>query len=168
MNHKVRKMDEKDIPSVMNIIDEAKAYFKENGIPQWQDGYPNADTILDDIRKGYSYVLEENNQIIGIAAIITTADPDYGFIEGKWLNDEPYIVIHRIALKPEKKGKNYASLLLEYAGDLAASRGLQNLRIDTHERNLSMRRFLKKNGFTECGTVYIRGKDPRIAYQKVL
>ena len=103
MNHKVRKTDEKDIPSVMNIIDEAKAYFKENGIPQWQDGYPNADTILDDIRKGYSYVLEENNQIIGIAAIITTADPDYGFIEGKWLNDEPYIVIHRIALKPEKK-----------------------------------------------------------------
>lgn len=165
---KVRKTEEKDIAYVMEIIDEAKAYFKTNSIPQWQNGYPNEETILQDMRNGFSYVLEEGGKVIGIAAIITQKDPDYTRIEGKWLNDDPYIVIHRIAMKASEKGKGMASSLLEYAYQLACETDIHNIRIDTHEDNLSMQRFLIKNGFHRCGKVYIRGTDPRIAYQKEL
>ena len=43
--------------------------------------------------------------------------------------------------------------------------------MDTHRGNLAMRRFLEKNGFTECGIVYYITKagDPvRVAYEKLM
>ena len=34
-----------DISRVIDIINQAKTYFKNNDIDQWQDGYPNEETI---------------------------------------------------------------------------------------------------------------------------
>ena len=115
-------------------------------------------------------VLEENGRIIGTACIIEESDPDYLSISGgAWLNDEPYVVVHRIAVPSSCKGNGYASKLLAFAGEKAEENGWRNLRIDTHEKNRSMRRLLEKNGFSMCGDVIVgRWKEPRIAYQKVL
>lgn len=40
----LRQTKLEDISRVMEIINQAKCYFKENGIDQWQDGYPNEET----------------------------------------------------------------------------------------------------------------------------
>ena len=48
----LRKTKTTDIPRVMEIINQAKQYFKENDIDQWQDGYPNNMTIQEDIKNG--------------------------------------------------------------------------------------------------------------------
>ena len=40
-----RKSAIKDIDEIMKIINEAKLYFKENNINQWQDGYPDKEVI---------------------------------------------------------------------------------------------------------------------------
>ncbi|NLZ51738.1 MAG: GNAT family N-acetyltransferase, partial [Thermoanaerobacteraceae bacterium] len=37
---KFRKAVEADIDSILNIIRQAQNYFKEQGIDQWQNGYP--------------------------------------------------------------------------------------------------------------------------------
>ena len=166
----IRKTRIEDIPAVIAIVDEAKAYFKAQGIPQWQNGTPNEEMIENDIAKGYSYVLIEDGEVIGTACIIEEADPDYSRItEGSWLNDEPYTVVHRIAVKSSCKGNGHAAKLLQYAEETALKNGWNNVRIDTHERNSSMRRLLSKNGFVQCGNVEIGPlKEPRIAYQKIL
>ena len=164
----IRKTRTEDADRASEIIEDARAYFASVNNPQWQDGRPNRDTVLQDIEDGSGYVLEENGTVIGTAALIKGPDPDYAYIEGQWLNDEPYYVIHRIAVDSRFKGRAKASEFLEYTAELAKSAGMRNIRIDTHEVNSSMRRFLAKNGFTECGKVYIRGTDPRIAYQKIL
>ena len=36
-----RKALEADIENIMEIIRQARNYFKENGIDQWQNNYPN-------------------------------------------------------------------------------------------------------------------------------
>ena len=41
----LRQTKLEDISRVMEIINQAKCYFKENGIDQWQDGYPNEETV---------------------------------------------------------------------------------------------------------------------------
>ena len=41
-----------DISRVIDIINQAKTYFKNNDIDQWQDGYPNEETIEKDIAFG--------------------------------------------------------------------------------------------------------------------
>ena len=45
---------------------------------------------------------------------------------------------------------------------------LPSIRIDTHDDNLSMQRFLTKYGFTHCGTIYLENKETRRAYEKIL
>lgn len=53
----VRASEIKDLSRVMDLINQAKEYFKDNDINQWQKGYPDINTILDDILSGNSYVL---------------------------------------------------------------------------------------------------------------
>lgn len=167
MEYTVRKTTAEDLSAVMEIVEQARAYMKEKGIPQWQDGYPNRSSFETDIHNGSGYVLCEDDTVIAVAAVIDRRDPDYTYIEnGNWLNDEDYIVIHRIAVKQDHKGKRMAGKILDEAVRLARKKGIRNLRADTHELNLSMRRFLEREGFIPCGRVYIRGTEPRIAYQK--
>lgn len=155
---------------VLAIYDEAREYFRSRGIPQWQNGTPNREMLANDMARGYSYVLEEAGKVIATACIIEENDADYDEItDGAWLNDEPYAVIHRIAVTPLCKGKGYAAQLLHYAAERALANGWHNVRIDTHESNRSMRRLLTKNGFRQCGNVRVgRLKEPRIAYQKII
>ena len=44
-----RKSTKNDVPKIMNIVKQAQNYFKEQGIDQWQNNYPNIDTINSDI-----------------------------------------------------------------------------------------------------------------------
>ncbi len=165
---KIRRTEEQDMTAVLAVYEDAKQYFAENGIPQWQKGTPNAETLQADMQRGYSYVLEDAGEVIGTACIIEENDSDYLQItDGEWLNDEPYVVIHRIAVRSSRKGKGMAEKLLAYARERMDARGWRNIRIDTHEKNRSMRRFLAKNGFVQCGSVIVgRWREPRIAYQK--
>ena len=83
-----RKTTINDIKNVMEIISEAQEYFKRNGIDQWQNGYPNSDTIYDDIKNNSSYVLEDESKIVATAMLSFEEDKTYKNIyEGKWLRD---------------------------------------------------------------------------------
>ena len=165
----IRKTTIEDIPYVMNIIHDAQRYFKSVGIPQWQNGYPDENQILNDIQEDGSYVLEEDNQIIGTFFLTFKEESSYKKIyEGKWLNDEPYAAIHRIAIDSSLKGKGIASKLFSYGESIALSKGINNIRIDTHEYNLSMQKALKKNGFIRCGNIFLSDHSPRIGFQKII
>ena len=161
----VVKTKREDVERINHIFDQAKAYLKSKGIDQWQNGYPNALTVIEDIKTDTSYVLKDNHEVIGTMRFLIDTDPDYVDIDGKWLSDAEYGVIHRIAISDEFKGKGYAYVLLEHSIALCKQYGVHSLRIDTHEMNKSMRSFLKKHGFVECGIVYIRKTDRRIAYE---
>lgn len=165
----IRKTRVEDIPSVMNIIHEAQQYFKENGIPQWQNGYPDENQILNDIQEDGSYVLEEDNKIIGTFFLTFKEEASYKEIyDGNWLNDEPYATIHRIAISSSLKGKGIASKLFSYGESIALSKGINNIRIDTHEYNKSMQKALNKNGFVPCGNIFLSDHSPRIGFQKII
>ena len=58
MKMKLRKAKHSDLAAIMAIINQAKAYFKSHGINQWQDGYPNEISIVNDIQRNESYVLD--------------------------------------------------------------------------------------------------------------
>ena len=159
-----------NIPQIVVIYNQAKEYLKSKGINQWQDGYPNEDSIREDIAYNQSYILINNDTIIGTAAIVLDKDTNYDYIEdGQWLtNTENYYCIHRIAVDNTYKGQNLAKHFLDYAETLAKQDSKSSLRIDTHHENLSMQRFLIKNGFQPCGTIYLQNKDKRLAFEKLL
>lgn len=163
---KLRLTTINDINDVMTIINQAKVYFKANGINQWQDGYPNETSIINDINNQEAYVLEDNGQVIATAMISINGEPTYNYIEGKWLQNDDYLVIHRIAVKEDQKGKGLSKIILDEA--LKLFNTYPSIRMDTHEDNLSMQRFLTKYGFDYCGIIYLENKDKRRAYEKLL
>lgn len=169
----IRKTRTEDVKTVMEILDGAKISLAKLHISQWQDGYPNEDSIRADVGNGISYVLEDAGEIVATAAISFAPDPTYAIIyDGAWEKDEPYGVIHRIAVKNAAKRKGYAAELLAFAGKLAEERGIFSLRADTHEGNVPMRKFLAKEGFSYRGIIYLEeehnAETMRAAYEKSL
>ena len=160
----LRQTKLEDISRVMEIINQAKCYFKENGIDQWQDGYPNEETIKRDIEKNEAYVLVDEDQIIGTCMVTINGETSYNHIDGKWLLNSPYICVHRIAVDNNCKGKGLASTILDQV--VAMYPDYHSVRMDTHNDNLSMQKFLTKYGFKHCGTITLASGALRRAYEK--
>ncbi|MBR2914331.1 MAG: GNAT family N-acetyltransferase [Clostridia bacterium] len=159
----IRKAKISDIDTIKEIFDNARAYMRKNGnTKQWADGYPFESTIINDINAGVCMLCEEEGEIVGAFSLLDGPDKTYSYIKGNgWLNDEDYGVIHRIAVKSNRRG--VASQCIKYGENL-----YKNLRIDTHEDNIPMRSFLHKHGFCECGIIYLENGEERIAYHKVI
>lgn len=164
-----RKTTEKDIDNVMKIIDEAKEYFKREGIDQWQNGYPNSDTIYADIKNNSSYVLESENGILATAMVSFEKDKTYNKIyEGEWLSNKDYAVIHRIAVSKDSKGKGIAANIISKVEELCKEKDVNSIKIDTHKDNISMQRLLEKTGFKYCGIIFLEDNSKRIAFEKLM
>ena len=83
-------------------------------------------------------------------------------------NENPYAVVHRIAVADACRRKGIAREILHYTEELCAERGIKDIRIDTHRDNLAMRSLLKKMGYSHCGRITLTSGAFREAYHKVL
>lgn len=164
-----RKAKKSDIPRIMDIIISAQKYMKENGIDQWQNGYPNEESILDDINEGKSYVLKRDGEVIATTYLSFDGESDYDIIyEGQWLSDEKYAVIHRIAVDNGLKGQGVAGEVFKFIEKICLEKNVFDIKIDTHRDNKSMQKFLIKNGFERCGIIYLKDNSERIGFEKIL
>ncbi|MGI6537553.1 MAG: GNAT family N-acetyltransferase [Caldicoprobacterales bacterium] len=158
-----------DINRIMDIIKQAQAYLKEQGIDQWQNNYPNPEVIREDIEKGYGYVLLKDGKIIGTAAVSFDGEKTYEKIyDGNWLSSFDYAVIHRIAVDSDFKGQGFASVIIKNVEKMCSDKGVYSVRVDTHEDNKSMQRLLEKNGFQFCGIIYLADNSKRLAFEKLV
>lgn len=156
----IRKARQSELEEIMPLYEAAKAYMNRTGnANQWIGGYPSRELIADDIRRGYSHVFEENGRLAAVFSFIEGNDPTYDMIEGSWLDDAPYGVVHRLAGNGMRKG--VGKECLEWS-----LRRCGNLRVDTHADNRTMQHILESLGFTRCGIIYTHNGTPRIAYQK--
>ncbi len=164
-----RKTVKTDINDVMNIIRQAQVYFKELGINQWQNDYPNVEIINNDIDNENSYVLLKDNNIVATAVISFEEEKTYDSIyEGQWISNKEYAVIHRIAVNNNYKGLGISSKIIRNVEQLCLKKGVYSIKVDTHEENLSMQKMLKKNQFQYCGVIYLEDGSKRIAFEKIL
>lgn len=158
----IRQSTISDIPELIKIYDHARTFMKTTGNPnQWINGYPSLEVIKNDIEAGHSYICQTKEWgIIATFCFIIGEDPTYSVIEnGHWLNDLPYGTIHRLASLGVVNG------ITEKCFDFCFSK-IPNLRADTHKDNIIMQKLLLKNGFIECGIIYVANGSPRIAFQK--
>jgi O-6-methylguanine DNA methyltransferase len=164
-----RKSIEKDLKKIMEIVNGAKELLKENEVDQWQSGYPNEEVILEDIEKGYSYVLEDKGVILGTTALSFDREKTYDEIyDGEWVSSGKYGVIHRIAVNRNIKIKGIGTEIIKRSEEICFDKGIKNIKIDTHEDNITMKKLLEKNNFKYCGVIYLEGNIKRIALEKVL
>ena len=67
----IRKAELKDLNQVLKIYNDAKEYIKTYNSPQWQEGYPNKESFLIDLKNKELYVNEVNGEIVAVATLLT-------------------------------------------------------------------------------------------------
>ena len=160
----IRPATHADIEATARIYDDARAFMKESGNPnQWAGEYPNGYDVEIGIMKGTSYVCEDKGEVVATFHFEKNADdPTYHKIYGgKWQNDLPYAVIHRIAVKYHGRG------IVDFCFN-ECFKIQNNIKIDTHRDNIPMQRCLARCGFLPCGIIYLENGEERIAFQKAI
>jgi len=168
---RIRLSKIEDIPNIMIIIDDAKAYLASQNIEQWQNGYPNTEQVENDILKDESYVvINDENQIMATSMFTTNPEPTYKVIDGNWIIDESkiYGVIHRMAIKKEFRKFGLATFMFHKFHLQLLEKNIESLKIDTHEDNLRMQSLIKKLGYKYCGIIYTSYNSKRLAFEKVI
>ena len=153
-----------EVDAIMQVIEGAKKYLAEAGSTQWQNGYPDADTIIEDIISGQAYVALDEGDLLAYAAVTKSPESAYEAIyEGKWQGGESeYLVFHRIAVAAANQGQKVAQTFLE---GLLEGFDYLDFRSDTHAENKIMQHIFAKLGFQQVGKVPVDGE--RLAYQKI-
>jgi len=157
----IRRAAVRDIADILRIYETARAFMRAAGnTAQWTDSYPSGEIVQADMARGVLYVCENADARIHAAfALIPGEDPTYAYIEGgAWRDGSPYATIHRAASDGTERGVFRDILTF-------ARERYDHLRADTHEDTLPMRRCLEDSGFILCGTIYVRDRSPRLAYE---
>lgn len=162
-----RKAADSDSKKIWKILQQAIQRRKKDGSRQWQDGYPNLQTVRSDIEKGIGYVLTKNENVIAYCAILLNEEPAYDDIVGKWLTSGDFHVVHRVAVSDEVAGKGYAKEIFSRIEEFSSAKNIFSIKVDTNFDNEAMLHILEKLGYVYCGKVYFRGSE-RLAFEKVL
>lgn len=160
MNIDIKPTTCEHIDRLLEIYQAARAFMRRTGnLHQWNNNYPSAVTVEEDIKRGGSYVVEIDGRIVATFFFIIGDDPTYKNIyNGEWLNSKPYGVIHRVASDGSYSG--IMKLILDFC-----FQQIENIRIDTHRDNKVMQNALLRYGFIYRGIIYLANGDERLAYQ---
>ena len=164
---KLRKAESQDRDLIWEIIQQAIERRRQDGSTQWQQGYPNLGTVETDIEKGFGYVMTVDGEIAVYTALILNDEPAYSTIEGAWLSNGEFVVVHRVAVDEKFAGRGMVKKLFDHIEAFTREQGIQSIKVDTNFDNLAMLRILESKGYSYCGEVFLAG-GMRKAFEKII
>jgi len=168
MTFDYHKVSIDEINRVMEIIEDARELLKLEGNGQWQFGYPNRNDLIDDINLSRLYGVYFNDILISVCAISGYEEAYHHLYEGKWLSNLEYLVMHRVAISKDYRGKGLGHHIFYLFDEVSKEMGIKSLRIDTHENNHIMRHLMESHGFIYCGKVILPPNKDRVVYEKII
>ncbi|MBR6530203.1 MAG: GNAT family N-acetyltransferase [Clostridia bacterium] len=172
---KTRTLTLDDLESVFSMCLEAKETLARRGVDQWQSGFPNRESLTDDLKSGrcFAFVTEDDELAAFTRLNFEPEEPYEHLLSGKWLTGaDGYATTHRTVVSPRFRSTGLSDRLLEEAARRAKDAGCQSIRVDTHRDNRAMRALIARQGFTECCTFLLPNPDDtspeRIGYEKLL
>lgn len=139
-----------DLDKIMKIIKEIQKEMKEEKNPQWneEDDYPSRDKFTTDIENDSLYIYEDKDMIKGLIAIIKDNGEYDELLE---TTNKPAFILHRLAIKKEYRKEGIATILFNYAEELAKKNNTKLLKADTEEHNTKMNNLFTKLGYIKKG-----------------
>lgn len=164
---KMRKAETEDRDIIWNILQQAIERRRKDGSMQWQEGYPNLNTVETDIENGFGYVMTVNGEIAVYTALILNDEPAYDNIDGAWLSNGEFVVVHRVAVDEKFAGQGMVKKLFDHIEDFTRFHGIQSVKVDTNFDNIAMLKILESKSYTYCGEVFLAG-GMRKAFEKII
>jgi len=144
--------DEQEIIAMTKLC---AADLISKGISQWDENYPDLNTIRTDIHQGelFKYVLDDT--VVGIVVLNENQDPEYSELNWITPDNSRNLVVHRLAVHPEHQGKGIARQLMDFAEERAKRDGYESIRLDTFTQNKRNQKFYDNRGYQRTGEVYL-------------
>lgn len=164
----LRKAEERDRERIWEILLQAKAQMRREGRRQWDEAYPSMEHVSADLARGWGHVLcDERGGVAACGAVVYDGEPAYERLDGRWLSEAPYVVVHRLAVAEEARHRGMALRFMQEVERMSRERGVESFKVDTNFDNLRMLHLLEKLGFVYCGEIsYQQGQ--RKAFEKLL
>lgn len=119
-----------------------------------RDVYPVRQTAIDALNRGDLFVEEIDGKIVASAIINQQQVPEYAGCDWKYAAPaDEIMVLHTLTVDPSIESKGYGRAFVEFYENYAREHGCHFLRLDTQSKNAAARRFYKKLGYSEAGTV---------------
>lgn len=155
----IRSANLNDLEEILALYKQCTVKMNQSGLFNWHDNYPDLETIQKDINSGTLYILESVH-IQGAVALNNVQPAEYSIINWEY-HDEPFLVVHRLAISPDHQGKGYGIKLMKFAEELAASSACPSIRMDVYTINIPGRKLYKKLNYKELNEFYFPGFETR-------
>lgn len=164
----IRQARLSDIPQILDLVAVVVPTMNAAGNFQWDNNYPNEEVFKNDIAQQQLWLAETDGNIAGIIAITDQQEPEYRNVG--WDNTEPAIVVHRLAVHTDFQGRGIAATLLKQAEQVAVSKKIPLIRVNTNTKNTATQRLFPKLGYEFAGeiTLAFRPGLSFYCYQKTL
>ncbi len=149
---------EEDVPAIMGIYDACKSDMNKKGVDQWPNNYPNSVIVARDIRHKSLFKVVHDKIIFGVICINEYEDPAYRTISWSAQNGK-VLVIHRLAVDPQKQGFGIGRQLMDFAENFAEKNNYHWIRLDAYIANKRSTDFYFKRKYIVKGQVYFSGRE---------
>lgn len=155
MNITYRKPTSDEVFKIYQHYVRVIAAMQEKGIDQWDELYPNSADIAADIFAGDLVVAQEDGKLLCTFAVNTDCEEEYDACPWKY-PDEPFIVVHRLAVSPKYQRQGIARAVMEYVEKEAKEKGIRTIRLDTFCSNPAGAALYESLGFKVIGYAHWR------------
>jgi len=119
----------------MDIFRRCTDHLNQLGIDQWNEHYPTAELVEEDIASGNVYAYHEDGCIRGLITVGETQPEEYEEILWSVENTVPVLTIFRLAVDPRCQGRGIAKKLIAYAEEIARNQAYSSIRMDCYTKN---------------------------------
>ena len=150
----IRKAVLSDLKNIFDVYLKAIDKLRSLGIDQWDEIYPDFETIKNDIERGEMYIMPLNGHIAACGVINKEND---GYDEGgKWKFGENYRVIHRLCVNVDFQSMGIGKKMLQCLEDEIKKMKFDSVRIDVLPSNKRAIEMYKNYGYIDVGQVEYR------------
>ena len=161
----IRKANPEDTQQAGYALEKVKMQMQSEGIDQWDETYPNEFVLAKDIEKEEAFVLIENDKVLAFMTLNESYDKEYDDLN--WQTTTPFLIMHRLFVKPSAQGRGISSKMIAYAEKYACEHNYKSIRFDTFSLNDTANAVYTKKGYKLIGTVQFR-KGVFNCYEKSL
>ncbi len=137
------------LQDINDLISACRYNLISTGVHQWDEDYPNNDTIRHDINQGELYIAMIAGELVGGVTLNQNEDTEYSQIT--WSYARPALVIHRLCVSPSHQGHGIGSALMAFGEKYAQAAQLSSIRLDVYSDNSIAVNLYKRLGYSTAG-----------------
>lgn len=165
MQENFRLANSEDLSEILNLFQLAIDRMNALNIQQWDEIYPDKQTLACDIEQRQMYLYSAGTRIA--AVIVLNSEQDDQYANGNWSADDEFGVIHRLCVHPDFSRRGLGKQMVLFAEEHFKELNLSSVRLDAFTQNPISLHLYQTLGYQRVGQIVFR-KGDFVLFEKIL